>query len=141
MFRSTPRPFFALPLLFLAFVTTGCGDDTPTTPTIPTPPTYTDTFTGSINPNGAFTHTFTANFSGTVVVTLTSVTPDNTVRIGLSLGTWNGLNCQVVLSNDSALQGSVITGQLTGAGNLCVRIYDVGNLVDDTGYEVQVVHP
>lgn len=140
MHRLLPRSFFALPLLLVAFVA-GCGNNNSSTPTTPTPTTVTDTFTGSINPNGAFTHTFTASASGTVTVTLTSVTPDSTVNVGLGLGTWNGVSCQVVLANDNALQGSVITGQLTGGGSLCVRVYDIGKLTASLSYELTAVHP
>lgn len=140
MHRPPTRLLLGLPLLLVALVA-GCGGDNPTTPTTPTPTTVTETFTGSINPNGAFTHTFTASASGTVTVTLTTVTPDTTVNVGVGLGTWNGVTCQVVLANDSALQGSVITGQLTGAGPLCVRVYDIGKLTDSLGYQVTVVHP
>jgi hypothetical protein len=133
------RPLLAIVMAALA---AACGDNgKPTTPTTPTPTTATVTFSGTITPNGAATHVFTATASGTVTATLTSVGPDTAVRIGFALGTWNGALCQVVLANDNAVQGAVITGGLSSSGNLCVRIYDIGTLTEPATYEVQVVHP
>jgi hypothetical protein len=36
---------------------------------------------------------------------------------------------------------SFITGQASQANTFCVRIYDVGNVVDPATYEIQVNHP
>ena len=131
-------------LRFLAFAlalgAVACSD-TPTTPTPTTPPTFTDNFTGSLNPNGATTHSFSTASSGTVSAILNSLAPDSALSVGFGLGTWNGNLCQVVLVNDRATQGSVLIGATSAAGSLCVRIYDVGNVVDPTTYEVQVTHP
>jgi hypothetical protein len=130
-------------LLLAALLTAACGGDdtTTTTPTTPSTVSVTETFGGTLNRNGAVTHTFAAQSSGTVTASLTTVTPDAALVVGLSLGTWNGAICQVVLANDSATQGSVITGTASSTGNLCVRVYDVGNVVTPVSYEVQVVHP
>jgi hypothetical protein len=135
-------------LLLLAALATGaagCSDDTPTTPTTPTTPgtplTFTETFTGAINTNGAATSPFTAKTGGTVTATLTTVTPDATVVVGMSLGTWTGTACQVVISNDSAVQGAAISGTVTSAASLCVRIYDVGKVATPLNYTISVVRP
>ena len=61
--------------------------------------------------------------------------------VGLSLGTWNGTSCQIVLANDKATQAAVVIGTASSAGSLCVRVYDVGNVADPITYEIQVVHP
>jgi hypothetical protein len=140
-----PRPTgFRLLLIAALLATSACGDDnenlTPTTPTNPT--TVTETFSGTLTVNGAVTHPFATQLSGAVTATLTSVAPDNTKTMGLSLGTWNGAVCQIVLANDQARQGTVVTGNVTSTlGSLCVRIYDVGQLTEAATYEIQVVHP
>lgn len=122
---------------------TACGgDSTPTTPTIPTPtPPVTEVFTGQINRNGAATHPFRAGDSGSVTVTLNTVLPEGITAIGLSLGTWNGAACQTVIANDNAVAGASIIGTASTAGNLCVRVYDVGRIPDLASYEVSVLHP
>ena len=140
--RRSISHYLILPALF-ALASAACGDDLTTT--IPTDPTTgtptTDTFPGTINPNGGATHTFATARAGSVTVTLNSLSPDNTVTVGLSLGTWNGESCQTVIARDSTVEGNSIVGAASGAGNLCVRVYDVGKLAAATSYVVQVVHP
>jgi hypothetical protein len=120
-----------------------CGNkSTTTSPTSPTTPTTTtETFEGTLNPNGAKTFPFTIQAAGTVTATLTTVSPDASVAIGLALGTWNGTACQIVLANDSATQGAVVIGSVSTAGSLCTRVYDVGNLTDVASFVVTVEHP
>ncbi len=91
--------------------------------------------------NGAATYPFTAATAGTITATLATVTPDATVGIGLSIGTWNGAACQVVIANDNAMQTMAITGAVTAASSLCVRVYDPGHLTAPTDFNVTIVHP
>ena len=80
---------------------------TPTTPTTPTTPGNAITeppFTGTLKVNGAATYPFTATSAGTITATLASITPDASVAIGLSIGTWTGSACQIVIANDNATQ-------------------------------------
>jgi hypothetical protein len=63
------------------------------------------------------------------------------MKIGMALGTWNGAACTLVITNDSASQGSTVGGTINSAGNYCVRIYDVGNVVDPITWTVTVSHP
>ena len=123
----------------LALTVTACGGADLTPPTSPTPAPQTEIFSGQINQHGAATYPFTALAGGTVTVTLKSVSPE--VVIGLSLGTWNGLACQIVIANDAAVQTTVVAGTVATVGNLCVRVYDVGKVTEPTAYEIQVVHP
>jgi hypothetical protein len=134
-------------LLTLAMSVAGCDDNTtntpntPTTPTTPTTPATTETFNGTLQKNGALTFPFTATAGGTVVVTLTSVT-DSALQIGLSLGTWTGSSCQVVIANDKAAQSAVVTGTLTAASALCARVYDASaNVNTPVDFTVTVAHP
>jgi hypothetical protein len=110
-------------------------------PTPVDPEAVTETFTGSLNKNGAVTHTFATNGAGTVFATLVSVAPDPAIAVSLGLGTWSGQACQIVLANDNAIQGVSITGSGSAAGTFCVRISDAGKLTDTITYEVRVSHP
>jgi hypothetical protein len=103
--------------------------------------TFTETFTGALNTNGAASSPFTAKTGGTVTATLTTVAPDATIVVGIFLGTWTGSACQVVVANDNAVQGAVISGTVTSAASLCVRIYDVGKVVSPVNYTITVVRP
>jgi hypothetical protein len=131
-------------LLALVLALAACGDDdTPTGPD-PTPPaTFTENYSGTLNQNGGRTHNFNTQASGTVTATLVTVSPDSELLIGLSLGTWNGNACQVVIAKDDAKAGTILTGAVSALGSLCVRIYDVGNITaaQPIDYEIQVVHP
>jgi hypothetical protein len=133
-------------IVLLAFAAAGCSDDNFPTDPGTTPPTIITEppFVGTITPNGAITQPFTATSFGAVVVTLIALdpNPDNTVRVGLSLGTWNGQACQMILSNDNAGTGTVITGQITSAAALCARIYDaMGSLTEPVAFEIRITHP
>jgi len=118
-----------------------CGNNT--TPTAPTDPTLTtEEFSGTVTVNGAVTHNFYSTSTGSVTATLTALAPESTTTIGLSLGTWNGASCAVVIANDQAVLTSIVTGTVsTIGGSLCVRVYDVGAMTEPTDYTVSVVHP
>jgi hypothetical protein len=131
-----------LRFLAVAFaLSAACGGSTTTTPTPVTPVTVTDTFAGTLNANGAFSYQFTTAASGTVTATIATLAPNSTLIVGIALGTFSQNACQIVLSKDSATQSSFIVGQASQANTYCVRIYDVGNVVDPATYELQVNHP
>src|SRR4051812_1548353 len=105
-----------------------CGDDppniSPITPSVPA--TVTDTFTGTLNRNGGATYTFIAARTGNITATLVSLGPDSGLTVGLSIGAWNGNSCSAQIAKDNAVQTSYVLGTASGAGTLCVRVYDVG---------------
>lgn len=138
MFRLIVR---TTPLVLAIVLASACGNDPVATPTTPTPDPITETFAGTITPNGAATHTFSSSAAGSVSATLVSVGPDSTIVLGFSLGTWNGTACTTVIANDTATQSAVIIGAVSQAGQLCMRIYDVGRFTEPVTYEVTVVHP
>jgi hypothetical protein len=114
---------------------------TPTTPTTTTAPITEPVFTGTLKMNGAATYPFTATTGGTVTATLTTLAPDSSIGIGLSIGTWNGAACQIVIANDNATQTVAVSGTVTAASSLCVRVYDVGRLTAPADFSVTIVHP
>ena len=125
----------------LALGAAACDDETPTTPTTPPAP-VTETFSGNISQNGVSIHSFSTGGSGTVTATLKTVAPDAALVVGFSLGNWNGTACQVILDNPAATGGAVLTGTMSGIGNLCLRMYDVGNVAAiPASYSVEIVHP
>ena len=126
----------SLPLLM------GCEAEIDNLPTTPDPVIVTETFSGTINVNGAATHNVFNNATGTIVATLTSLGENPPAKIGFSMGTLSGSTCQLVLTNDNAVTTSVLTGTVsTLAGSLCVRVYDVGALTEPVSYTFTVSHP
>lgn len=118
----------------------GCNDPV-TVPTAPTPVAITESFAGTLTVSGGVTHPFSATGPGSLTATLTAVGPDEEPTVGLSLGTWNGSSCAVVIRQDAAVRTSVIYGTVSQAGQLCVSIYDVGRISSPQDYEITVVHP
>jgi hypothetical protein len=139
--QLTSRALVLLLALGAGAAAVACEDNStinnPSTPT----PTTTETFAGTVTVNGAVTHIFAVTQRGAVTATLTAAGADNTSTIGVSLGTWNGTTCQIILANDQAVVGAGVLGTVSGVGNLCLRVYDVGKLAAATTYSVDVAHP
>ncbi len=139
------RRFFSRSLLLacLAAGAAGCGNSTSTltgSTTTPTTPLTTETFSGTLTTNGASSYHFAAGGAGSVTASLTTI--GTTVPVSLVLGTWNGTVCQMILSNDNAVQGTTVVGQVSAASNLCVRIADAtGNVPSPSAYTITVTHP
>jgi hypothetical protein len=129
-------------LLLLAPLAAGCGDnDDPTTPTAPTPVAVTETFSNTLTRNGGITHEFVVQQAGAVTARITALSPDETVTIGLHLGTWNGAVCSAFLPNDKATLNTTVTGNATNTGFYCARVYDAaGSLPAPTDYTIEVTH-
>ena len=137
------RKFSATLLLAAATLAAGCDNDVENAPGLPTPnPTVTETFTGSLQTNGAVTHQFVVVASGEVTARLAEITPDSAVKVGFMLGTWNGAACASTIARDEAAQGDALIGRVTGQGVLCVRIHDPnGKLTAALNYSLTVQHP
>ena len=146
--RAVYRTVGALALGVLLAACDNVDESIPTNPVQPTP--VTTSLAGNVTVNGADTKGFGVSAPGQVTATLKSVAnqvaegedPDPTpVTVGMALGTLNvSGGCQLVLTNDSAVQGTVIVGNVQGLGALCVRVYDTGKLTKPITYEIDVVH-
>jgi len=146
--RRTRRLGSVLAVL-AALMGSACSDNTlsqlasaSTTTTNPS----TETFTGTLSQNGAFTHIFTTTTLGAVTVTIVSLAPNSSQIVGLSLGVWTGTSCSTSpqtggSANDTATSGSAITLNATAAGNLCARLYDVGFVTTPVLYTLTITHP
>ena len=128
-------------LLACASVVAACDDEAQ--PTTPTPVIVTETFVGSVAASGAATHDFSTTTSGSVKATLRAIGTDYTLVVSFALGSKVGEACSITLANDAATGGSVLQGTMTGAGTLCARISDVGNIPagQRADYRIEVEHP
>ena len=149
MSRLPARLILTAAVLAAALSVSACSDNTLSqlaSASTTTPQTFTDTYTGTLSTNGAFTHIFTIQTLGSVTVSIVSLSPDSTQIVGLSLGVWNGTACSTSPQTggsavDTATTGSSITLNATAAGNLCARLYDVGFIKAPVIYTMQIVHP
>ena len=120
--------------------TVACGNDLTSLESTPSQ-IITESFTGTLNPNGGTTHPFLATGRGAVQATLTAIGEDNTAVVGLSLGNWTGIACNVSAANDNAIATMPLTATVSAAGQLCARVYDTKGLTAATSYTLQVIHP
>jgi len=111
----------------------------PTPPTEPSPVTISETFSDSLNANGLRIHAFTVSRAGTVSAQLATLS-DPAATVGLSIGTWNGAACQIVIVNPAAVLNTTVTGTAQAIGEFCVMLNDVGKLTTSVDYSVTVTH-
>jgi len=140
---SSSVAFSRVLLIVLAAATgaVGCGsDNAPTTPSEPAAVSVTETFSDTVTVNGAKTTPFTANRAGTVTAKLTALSPDDTITLGLSIGTWNGAACALSITNDAAKLNATVVGTAQATGQFCARVYDVGLLTAATNYTLEITH-
>jgi pimeloyl-ACP methyl ester carboxylesterase len=129
------------PLLLAAALVTACGEDpVPTTPTEQPVAITEQAIQETLNPNGGRTHPFVVQRPGQVSAVITELAPDPAVLVGLSLGTWNGAACQIIIANDNAAVSQALVGSATGTGQFCVRVYDTGRLTQNVQYTLSITH-
>jgi len=143
MSRSTSYSAIVRSILIagVAFAASACGSDNLLNPTPGTPPTsVTESYSATVTVNGANTQPFTVSTIGTVTAKISALAPDATVTVGLSLGTWNGAACTLIITNDAAVLNTTVTGTAQTVGQFCVRVYDIGKLTAPTDYTVDITH-
>jgi hypothetical protein len=133
------RFVLVLPLLLAIAACEGTINQIPNTPD---PIAVTETFSGTLNINGASTHFVFLGATGAVTATLTSLGESAPSKVGFSLGTLSTTGtCTTVLYNDNAVVTTSLTGTVsTLQGSLCARIYDVGALTETIPYTFTVTH-
>jgi len=132
--RATP---FAL-VLFLSTVACSSNNDSDITAPA-TSTTVNQSFQGTLTLNGARTEHFTVTASGSISAQLVGWDPNPNQLVGLSLGTWNGSLCQIVIDHPAAYLGQLVVGQTNATGDFCVRIYDAyGTIVTPQNYTILV---
>ncbi len=125
----------------VAALAIACSD--PVAPTLPNPvtPTITETFTGTLTIGGTNLHQFTVNQIGGLKVTLTEVAPGAAVQLAIGTpSTATGICSPLSGLTTVAGPDAQLSGTATVAGNFCVSVTDVGNLVESVNYTIAVLH-
>jgi hypothetical protein len=137
---ASQRPVLrALPLLLAALVAGACGDDPVQGPSQPDPVQITETYPGTLTVNGASVHVFTVDRPGGVTAQVTELSQAG-LTFGLSLGSWSGIACQLIVVSAAAREGDLIAGTAQTVGDFCVYINDNGTLTAPADYTVRVTH-
>jgi hypothetical protein len=111
----------------------------PSSPSTNTP--TTDTFNGTVAPNGSVAFTFSVATAGNVAITLTAVSPAATGPLGLGVGPSSNGNCTIANSTSAAMAAaSPQLSAMENAGNYCVKVSDAGNLTTTSTVTVTVTH-
>jgi hypothetical protein len=127
-------------LLLTTIVTLACGSDNePTTPTEASPVAVTESFSGTLTVNGLQVHPYTVGRAGITSAQIKSMS-DAAATVALSLGTWNGIACSIVIANPAAVVNTTVTGSAQNTGQFCVMLNDVGKLRTGVDYSLDVTH-
>jgi hypothetical protein len=122
-----------------ALAAAACSDPVPPAAPSVAPPTITETFSGTLPVAGSSLQNVTVNQVSKMTVKLTSVTPD--AAVGIGVGTPSSGTCVLLDSRSPVSAGSTVLLSGTAlAGNLCVSLFDVGNLTENVTYTIEVSH-
>jgi hypothetical protein len=143
---KAPRLFLSLLIPASVMIASACSNplsdlfDSPTTPSANTP--TTDTFNGTLTPNGSLVVTFSVATAGSVAVTLTAVSPATAGPLGLGIGSSTNGNCTIANSTSAAIAGaSPQLSAMENPGSYCVKVSDAGSLATTSTVTVTVTHP
>lgn len=137
--RPSPASIW-LPFVF-ALAASACGSGAPLSPSDLALLTVTETFSGTLAIGATAVHPFVGRAAGSIVLTLSAVGPGSATVLGLGMGSWNGTTCAVQVSTTEAVVGTAYQATISGAGNYCASLTDVGRLTEDATYALQVTHP
>jgi len=122
-------------VMVLALLAAACGSS-PTSASA----TTTQTFSGTLAAHATAVFPFTVAQDGAASLTLTSLSPQTTITVGLGLGVPSTTaDCSLLTVYEAAAVGYVLSGPIS-AGTYCVAIYDVGNVVVSDNYVLTLTH-
>ena len=128
-------------LVFAAIaMAAACGDETntATAPSTTTKPAA-ESWSSTLAPGGASSHSFTVTAAGTINVTMESA--GSTVGLGVGLPRVTGGGCRLGVSvNTGGGSAPQITTQ-ADAGQYCVQVFDLGTLTDPVAFTLKIDHP
>ena len=119
-----------------------CGSSTAPSTTTTTTVTgaVTESYFSSVVPGGTTTHAFSAN-AGTIVVTLQSSGPPDSVAISFGIGipSLGGGACSLATTL-TATPGASLSAAVD-AGSYCVEVWDPGRLTKQTSFVLVIARP
>jgi len=137
-------------LVLLLLVGAACNSDNPVAPiTPPTPPpvpTTTEMFTGQLALGGVSCHFFEVAQIGAAEMSITSLTPLETLTLGLGVGLPDEAaetGCTLIVTDTSVRKDETFLATLGTLGSNCVCVFDVGNIFEDVTitYTLDIEHP
>ncbi len=133
----------ALPAIILACAASGaCGDttETPTSPSSATTEATQFTMSTGFTASGSASRSFTNTAAGGVSLTLTAVTPGVPLGIGVGIPRANGAGCDLSDYVVTTAGGSPQLSITAEKGTFCIKVFDVGSVVETVTFTLQVTH-
>jgi hypothetical protein len=117
-------------------VACGCGGSS-TSPS--TTASSTDTFSSLLTSGGESSHQFTITQSGTITVTLQSVSPATAVGFGIGVPAAGPCSLSSSMVADAGATGQIALQ--ADAGTYCAAVYDPGTVTNFVTFTLTVQHP
>jgi hypothetical protein len=105
-----------------------------------TGPSTSDTFTGTLASSGNAKFGVTVKGNGELDVTLSTLTPQTTITVGLGIGIPQAGSCGLITAVENAKVGTTLPASVA-PGSYCVLLYDVGNIQGLDTFTLSVLHP
>lgn len=122
-----------------ALAAAACSNDT-TTSVSPTVPPTSFTFATSFTARGSATRTFDQVVTGTVTVTLNSVTPDVALGIGVGVPGSAGGACNLTRAEIVRAGSAPQITLRAEPGTWCVRVWDPGTVAELVSFSMAVTY-
>lgn len=124
--------------LVLACATSACSGDSTLTAPSSTAPAFT--FASSFEVNGSASRTFEQLATGAVTVTLSAVSPDLRLGIGIGIPRAEGSGCNLARAVEVSAGASPHITTTAEPGLWCVRVWDVGTVTERVSFTLDVTH-
>jgi len=124
----------------VAAASAGCSNDSGVGVT-PVQTTRDVLFSTTIQPGGFAWRSFKVERAGKVTVQYVSIAPTGDLVMRVSVGTFDGTTCTPTTILDTAPQatGPQITLETVAAGDYCVQVQDIGNVVQISVFAIAVL--
>ena len=124
-----------------AAASAGCSDNDPGLGVTPVQTTRDVFFSSTIQPAGFAWRSFKVERAGKVTVQFVSIAPTADLVMRVSVGTFDGTNCTPTTTVDTPPQatGPQITLENVAAGDYCVQVQDIGNVVQISVFALTIL--
>jgi hypothetical protein len=129
-----------LALLLVLGAAAGCSNDT-SNPVGPTwVPSTSFTWATTFTARGSATRSFEQIGPGAVNITLTAVTPDVPLGIGVGIPRADGSGCLLTTAVTATPASSPQIVLTADPGTWCVRVWDPGTVPERVNFSMSVIH-